>query len=177
MTERFQKAYDALVNAFFNDTLARGTCAACAVGNIVAAAKGGIVGRYPGSIRFNCTVNNSFWRDLFYTAFDGIQEITFRPRKHKYEISKPGTANSVQLCQELFDLTGYTADDLALVEYAFETNTEIYYNGYYHHTPQEILEDQYRGLCAVFEVLCWLDDITDSDYKEKMQYHTNLAVI
>jgi hypothetical protein len=36
MTQRFKNAIDALVYAFFNDTLAKGTCAACAVGNIVA---------------------------------------------------------------------------------------------------------------------------------------------
>jgi hypothetical protein len=40
MTQRFEKAYNALYNAFMNGTLAKGTCAACAVGNIVADAMG-----------------------------------------------------------------------------------------------------------------------------------------
>ena len=40
MTARFKFAYDALCEAFFNGTLAKGTCMACACGNIVAKAAG-----------------------------------------------------------------------------------------------------------------------------------------
>lgn len=38
--KRFDKAFAALVAAFFNNTLAKGNCAACAIGNITASANG-----------------------------------------------------------------------------------------------------------------------------------------
>lgn len=36
---RFDKATDALYEAFFNGTLAKGTCTACAIGNIICRAQ------------------------------------------------------------------------------------------------------------------------------------------
>lgn len=38
--ERFRKAYNVLSNGFFNETLQKGNCQACTVGNLVAAANG-----------------------------------------------------------------------------------------------------------------------------------------
>lgn len=60
MTERFQKAYDALVNAFFDGTLAKGTCKACAVGNIVGAACGATIKYNKRYGEFSSDKDNSF---------------------------------------------------------------------------------------------------------------------
>jgi hypothetical protein len=70
MTQRFEKAYNALYNAFMNDTLAKGTCIACAVGNIVADAMGAKVYKQKelGIILFRCDYVNFWWNDLFFTT-------------------------------------------------------------------------------------------------------------
>jgi len=77
MTQRFEKAYNALYNAFMNNTLAKGTCKACAVGNIVADAMGAKVYSQEdmNSIRFHCSNDNYWWGEMFVTYSDG-QRIT-----------------------------------------------------------------------------------------------------
>lgn len=168
MIQRFQKATDALYQAFFNGTLAKGTCNACAVGNIVAAAMGAtiskeVVGKLTDSplIVFTVDKQTDFWRDLFVTNSCGVQFIN----------------NYLSLEKRLFSLTGYTAVELAKVEYSFETNTEISSKKYIDCTEQEILEDQYKGLCAVFDVLMQLDEVEDIQYKEKLKSHLKLQLV
>jgi len=146
MTQRFEKAYNALYNAFMNDTLAKGTCRACAVGNIVANAMGVSV-----TSEYTCKVNNTFWNIIFYTTTDGEQIIKRNPIYEKY----------------LEVLTGYSWEELAKVEHAFERAAKIHYYYYNSHTPQEIMEDQFNGLMAVMDVLIELDEVKEGNsYKE-----------
>lgn len=168
MTQRFERAYNALVKAFFEGTLAKGICAACAVGNIVGDAMGGtvsIAGYY-----CNCrnkegdTIDNSFWSYLFCTA-DGDQ------RRDFYNTDE----TTINTKDRLLTLTGYEAEELARVEYAFETNSLIKYKKYDFYTEQEILEDQYNGLAAVVDVLCELDGMENAtSYKQKFREHPQL---
>lgn len=143
--ERFNRALKVLVQAFFNDTLAKGNCNKCAVGNI-------------------CN-GNLEWQEVFVTRF-GVQEIN--PKNYcgdaKYTI----------------DITGYTWQNLSKVEKAFEENTAIdTWRGYYDNniSKQEIMEDQYRGLMAVVEVLCEIEGLDCTPYKEAFAYNSELQPI
>ncbi len=155
MTQRFEKAYNALYNAFMNDTLASGTCSACAVGNIVADSMGGKVEKlYTGE--FHCDIDNEWWKHLFITSPTG------------QTISKLKESGSVKYFRKkIFNLTGYRWYELAKVEYAFEKNTKIKNTYYDEHTEQEIMEDQFNGLMAVMDVLIKLDEVAEGQkYKD-----------
>lgn len=151
MTQRFEKAYNALYNAFMNDTLAKGTCAACAVGNIVADALGGKVSKSGNG--FVCDVPNTWW-SMFFVTTDNKQHIT---DEYNDDINYG----------RLKDLTGYSVEELAKIEFAFETNTKISFNEYFSSTEEQIMEDQFNGLMAVMDVMIELDDVKEGGkYKE-----------
>jgi hypothetical protein len=164
MKERFKKAYEALYRAWENNTLAKNTCTACAVGNIVAAAQGGVITKVHNEmvdsrISFICNTRNNFWDQLFVTSY-GEQDIYKNP----------------VLEEELFKLTGYTAYELAKVEYAFETNTKINFNRYNRFTQKEIEEDQFKGLMAVMDVLIELDEVKEgNEYKQNFNKKLEMA--
>jgi hypothetical protein len=133
-----------------NDTLAKGTCTACAVGNIVADALGGKVSRMRND--FVCDVPNTWWNTFFITV-DNEQEI-------KHQRADPDY-------WRLKKITGYSIEELAKIEFAFERNTKIRYFRYDEHTEEQIMEDQFRGLMAVMDVLIELDNIEEgTKYKE-----------
>lgn len=161
MTQRFEKAYNALYNAFMNDTLAKGTCIACAVGNIVADAMGAKVYKQKelGIILFRCDYVNFWWNDLFFTTQCGQR------------IIKISENNKVkQLRKKILNLTGYTWRELAKVEKAFEENTEIPFDKYNHHTSKKVMEDQFKGLMAVMDVLIELDEVKEGEkYKNNFR--------
>lgn len=170
MTKRFERAYNALVDAFFNGTLASGTCTACAVGNIVAACQGGKI-RFDGNSDrhttdingfsnsgYVCSTNNSYWGYFMSSLGRGLP-----------------IAN--QLLQTLWETTGYTWEELAMVEKAFEGNTKISAICYEHFGRDsiEVLEDQYNGLVAAVDVLLKLDgEQPDPQYAQKFREHPKL---
>lgn len=139
---RIERAIDVLLDAVNNRTLAKGTCRACAVGNLVASAKGGLVEKtinyYPSEKRmildFQCDVENDSWKYYFCTSSLG-QEVHFNFGK-----------------ETNFE-TEFTIRELAKIEKAFENNTKILYINYYKHPDSEILADQIKGLTAVIEVM------------------------
>jgi hypothetical protein len=154
MTTRFKNAIDALVHSFFNDTLAKGTCQACAVGNMVAYG----FGKKKTSITSDAAkdgVGNHMWKVAFYTNGDtGIQKIN--EESFDYQ--------AVRVCCEA---TGYSPLELAKVEYAFEISTKIDWIDYRNHSKEEVMQDQYNGLMAVVDVLCEIEGIEDpAEYKQ-----------
>lgn len=176
MATRFEKAYNALIKGYFEGTLAKGTCVACAVGNIIADAQGDAIrritcseslyGTHEGVIaaeyeKFICDNNNTWWSKLFCTGFLGLQ---YRNRELPIIASK------------LFDLTGYTDDELAMVEFAFEQNSVIPCTLYEGMDELKVLEDQFNGLSAVVDVLIKLDNIDNEDnkYNKKFREHPKL---
>lgn len=167
MTKRFEFAYNALVQAFFNGTLAKGTCTACAVGNMVAAANDFPIERIEteDEISFEGDDMIEYWSDLFFTTSIGQLR-----RNHATK------DEDVKIALSLIEKTGYSEDELAKIEFAFETHTQIQFDYYHKHSEQEILEDQYNGLCAVFEVLCKLDNVKGVDYKAKLQEREGLVL-
>lgn len=160
---RFEKAYNALVDSYFNETLAKGTCTACAVGNIVTAALGGEI--IPTSIkgRFTNTTpeQSEYWYHMFWSSGG---------KQASYIKDYPEDSKKLQ------KLTGYTARELAKVEFAFENNTKIRSDDYYCTDEQEILEDQYNGLVAVVDVLLSLEKMENNGHKEKFRQHPKLQV-
>jgi hypothetical protein len=165
MTPRFEKAYNALVKGFFEGTLAKGTCAACAVGNIVADAQGGVISKIKEPIHPHCSTKNDFWRHLFCSDA-GSQDKRW---------SKLSNSQYNKLATRLKKLTGYSEAEMAHIEFTFETNTRIHHYDYYMRDEQDILEDQYRGLSAVVNVMLKLDSIEpDPKYAAKFREHKSL---
>lgn len=172
-TERFEKAYDALVQAFFKGTLGKGDCSACAVGNIVAAANG-------IDLKINKTYgicessgDNYSWGILFATS-DGRQECRTSAMVHTTGIFDPSDPNDIKQALSILEPTGYSEEELAQVEYVFETNAQINLSRYRYCNQEEIIQDQYNGLCAVVDVLLRLDNLDNDGYKEKFREHPAL---
>lgn len=156
-TERFDRAIKALVSAFFDATLAKSNCAACAVGNIVGEAIGTPKDDIVKSMDCNTDYmsENIEWANVFCSS-DGYQMI----RSEKYM----GDA------KKQIDATGYLWRQLAKVEEAFEGNTIIRCRHYHRYTKQEIMADQFNGLMAVVDVLCEIEGYDPEPYKKMFEY-------
>ena len=119
--ELFTKTVNILVDAYFKNTLQHGNCAACAVGNIIACNMG---------IKFRI----STVCDGFYT-WDGLKvswnKVFVTPFNYEGE------------AKEQIDSTGYTWQELAKVEFAFET-------AYVGKSEDDYM---FNGLMAVVDVL------------------------
>lgn len=162
MTKRFEKSYNALYNAFMNNTLAKGSCMACAVGNIIADAMGLSVEKNNDEYEYTCSGDNKWWSELFLTAgntqiFCNINDDCLRYRKKiKY-------------------LTGYSWKEMAKIEYAFEINTKYNYLMYDEMSEKDIMDDQFNGLMGVMDVLLELDNISEGkkykdSFKKKLEH-------
>jgi hypothetical protein len=171
MTERFTKAYNALVTAFFEGTLAKGTCVACACGNIIFDAIGDPV------------TKNDLCLDIVYSNNIGTQN---PPRKRalttelwaKKRSRDIGGFIAVGSFADEINEAGYTAAEFAKIETAFEYNTSINFTEYPALEEQDILEDQYKGLCAVVDVLLELDGEEipkGNEFKQKFREHPKLV--
>ncbi len=171
MTERFNKAYNALINAYHNDTLAKGTCLACAVGNIIADARN-IKLEKNSSERVMPISNNIDELDI------KVQAISFWSRAFMTDSSGNQTIFSNTISSSVFkELTGYTGYELSKIENVFEKNAKLFYGDYFRHTQKEILEDQFNGLSAVIDVMLELDnEVPITEYHEKMKNHPKLEL-
>lgn len=169
-TGRFNKAYNALVKAYFEGSLAKGDCAACAVGNIVGDS---LNAKIAINMEWGCagsTIDNRFWNKIFFTDIVS--------RKQWISNSKNQKKDGVEITNTLFDLTGYTWKELAKIEHAFETNTKINIKDYSVSSQQQILEDQFSGLTAVIDVMMKLDEMgEDKSYVNKFREHPRLATV
>jgi len=138
MKPTFEKTIDVLVRAYMNDTLRHGSCYACAVGNIILDATGAYY------IDFGIwSKGDPMWQCVFVTNEDG-QQI--------WEDNYSGEA------KKQIDSTGYTWQELARVEYAFEN---VYGNKD---------EKMYNGLMAVVDVLAEIHqvDLTVGEQAKQM---------
>lgn len=155
MTKRIEKAIDIFLDAVNNGTLAKGSCIACAVGNLVAHGMNGTIskrkGKFSCSGEFESDVNSGVWSLAFVTT-GGDQSV------YKSYLKNPLVLSSVAA-------TDFTIDELMKIEYAFETNTEIPHTDYGLTAPQEIRADQIKGLEAVVNVMMTFDDVK-ADVKE-----------
>lgn len=154
MTDRVQRAIDTLLDAINNRTLAKGTCVACAVGNLVAKGMGAEIERitHPKQTSFQCNEDNGYWGKLFYTSH-GYQKRLITDEKWEKN------------AMENIKATEFSLAELMAIEFAFETNTEISWEHYHRHSDEEIKKDQIKGLEAVINVMMDFDDIKE-DVKE-----------
>jgi len=171
-SERFNRAYNALVKAYFEGTLAKGDCKCCAVGNIVADAEGANL-ELDDFYNPMCDRDVEWWSYLFFTDRLHNQISRFPHSEKAGEI-----LDHDYLASRLLRLTGYSEQEMAKIEYAFEINTDIHIDQYLYYTKVEILEDQYKGLAAVVDVMMELDNMApDPQYKAKFREHKTLQNI
>lgn len=136
--ELYHKTIGILVKAYLNDTLIPGNCAACAVGNLIAAS---MKITYTNPAVRSCIDWKEHairWDQVFCTR-NGYQFIN----ENKYE----GEA------KEQIDSTGYTWHELAKIEAAFES------------TPRGVEDIMYFGLMAVINVLGEIHQASESEVK------------
>lgn len=148
ITPRIIKAIDIFLDAINNGTLAKGTCVACAVGNLVAKSKNITIEKIEMNgilLRFDTCRPVSNWMYLFMTE-NGEQ----KPRL--------GTIKDEQLGLECIKDVEFSKEELAKIEFAFETNSAISFGRYYKHTKEQIRADQIKGLEAVVKVMLEFDD-------------------
>jgi hypothetical protein len=119
----FNHTVNVLVNAYMNDKLQHGICDACAVGNIVMACC-----NKPGRIDL-C----NGWPTVFVTGGNHQQK--------RMPIFYEGEA------KRQIDATGYTWQELARIEKAFEFHDTDSFD------PEDADEAMFNGLMAVVDVL------------------------
>ena len=153
MTPRIEKAIDILLDALNAGTLRKGSCRACAVGNLVTAGM-----RRPVFVQADGSppwgVHNYMWPRLFYTS-------------GKEQVHHPHMEDN-ELVREEVESTGFTASELMAIEYAFECNTRLFSNQW-HIDPSKaatIRRNQVRGLEAVVKAMLKFEQDTVTDVEE-----------
>ena len=159
MRPTFEHTVDVLVKAYMNDTLRHGYCPACAVGNMIANSMGIEIVKEDGYGGLCWQGAVPQWDNVFYTGAHpdevGAQEMDLD--------SYQGEA------KKQIDSTGYTVDELAQIEKAFESKNPTYF----HESDTEFDRDEwmFRGLMAVVDVLAEIHNV-DLSTKEsaKLQF-------
>ena len=146
--ELYRKTVDILYQAYFNDTLEHGKCVACAVGNIIRVNIGASIsdtpfdtGKFVGDRQF--LVDNQLqapvWALVFMTMCNTrVQDVN------------PGEFRG--LAAQQIAATGYPWQELAKIEYAFETANKGSSDEDY----------MFNGLVSVLEVLKELHKVDDN---------------
>jgi hypothetical protein len=167
-SKRFDVAIASLMKGYINGTLAKGNCAACAVGNMVAGATGRTIKTsqdFEGEVDFDFVnvighINNPSWQLVFATS-NGDKRLR---REKRQVIEMQYYKDSAQL---EIDATGYSIQELADVEWAFEKATKIMFHDYHRkRDKRKIDEDQLNGLYAVVDVLCKIEGYDDTVAQE-----------
>lgn len=127
----FEKTVDILVKAYLNDTLSHAACTRCAVGNIVEAS----IGNFSASMPFDNGEGGWGWSNVFCT-----EESTKKQRIFP--------ENYIDEAKLQIDSTGYTWQELAKVENAFEL-----VNG------KTRDQRMFAGLMAVVDVLAEIHNV------------------
>ena len=158
--ELFEKSVNTLLDAYNNRTLEHGSCYACAVGNLCNhAAK-------------ELNFSNHIWNNVFMTHSD-------IHRQYFYVKEELGFERQIEYekALKLISKTGYTAEELAAIEYAFESSIA---NDYERYTTRDKVKGQYIGLCAVLEVLKEIhekEEITKEQKQLDSIYESKLALV
>jgi len=157
MTPRTQNAINVFLDAINNNTLAKGSCTACAVGNLIANSMGAEI-RVVSSYDFVCNQRNNFWSKLFMT-FQNYQVLDYK--------TNPNILEKLTIKQkEIIENTGFSLDELAQIEYAFERNTIISFVRYSEYSKEQIKQDQLKGLTAVVNLLLEMDKDVETNVDE-----------
>lgn len=158
MTERIKEAIDIFLDAVNAGTLIKGTCTACAVGNLVAAGYGKKIEKVitdHGIPEFICDAPNDKWGEYFCTGINGTLKVYTGIRRRSHNMAL-----------ENISKTKFSTTELMKIENVFENNTFISSWNYSHHTKDEIKADQIKGLSAVIEVMKTFDNVEFSTQEE-----------
>jgi len=164
MTQRVQKAIDVFLDSLNNNTLISGTCAACAVGNLVADAFGvklitevnedntitvSECDSYPEELN---GASVTVWGRFFLTNSDDYQSKNF----DGVGINTTYIKAMDIICKK----TGFTVEELAAIEYAFETNCKSE-SAMSCWTNAEKQVEYIKGLTAVVKVMMEFDNVKE----------------
>jgi hypothetical protein len=138
LTPRIQKAIDIFLDALNEGTLSKGSCSTCAVGNL-------------------CNGDNS-WNQLFVTIQEENGEYFQELNSYTKEPDKNYKKILLEKAKKAISKTDFLLQELAQIEYAFETNTKIHWTCYFYFSSEQIRQDQINGLKAVIEVMMTFDD-------------------
>jgi len=160
--ELYHKTVDILFQAYFNDTLRHGNCYACAVGNMIAA---------NGGYKFETDANaedpglSIYWKGFSPYSSDSKDPVW--PAWLEYVREVNYYRDDEEAAKEEVRLTGYSRNELMLIEHAFEN--AVYGNSY---------EDyMFNGLVAVLEVLKQIHEIEDNEpHVTRFRNHYNTKV-
>lgn len=154
--ELYYKTVNTLLDAYNDDKLRHCNCYQCAVGNICR------------ETAQKMKIDTASWKYLFMTSDGkqyGINELYDSPKK-------------IENARKLIKETGYTVEELAKVEFAFETSIYNSAEGYKYwmgdntDNENEIYQitkkGQYMGLCAVLDVLKEIHEV-DKESSNKSQ--------
>lgn len=155
MTPRIQKAIDIFLDAINKNTLSRGDCNACAVGNLCAAALNIEISEQ--DLSSDALQPQGRWSNLFYTDSFGIQFNNINWREGFTPLR-----NVLIEAERLISKTEFSIEELMKIEYAFETNAKIDYDNYPLYSKEIIRKDQIRGLEAVIKVMLEFDECKDT---------------
>ncbi len=158
----YNKTINVITKAYHNDTLEHGTCYGCFVGNLVAAGCGYEYER--------CEVSEKLlfengqiaqWDEVFCTR--GF-ECTRTGRVSLQQITYENKYHTIDEARKQIDSTGYTWQELAQIEFAFETADK-----------GESKEDyMFNGLIAGIEVLDKIHQVKESK-SQKFKFEELLA--
>lgn len=135
----YNKTVDILYKAYFDDTLEHSNCAACAVGNIIAARNNyKVMKGYTCWRGQNDLLVSTSWDNVFFTGYG--KQVMYRA------LYKDDARREI-------DSTGYELDELAKIEFAFESCEWLC-------SPDEYM---FNGLVAVLDALAQIHEVTDQD--------------
>jgi len=157
MEARVKRAIDIFLEALKTNTLVKGDCRACAVGNLIADSMGAKITVHNEldhyrKLKIDCTEDNAFWGDIFSTS-NGYQDFS------------AGLCSAGLFTGMVFG-TEFSLDELMKIEFAFETNTEINASDYPDNDYGVILLDQINGLEAVIKVMLGFSNDTKTNIRE-----------
>lgn len=141
MKPEFHKTVNVLVQAYLNDTLVHGYCTACAVGNIVASSMGIEVIKDDNFCGPDWSHSNPKWPNVFLCTGED-------PTKENFQVVDSNGYEKPDVKREI-DSTGYTWQELAKIEFAFES------------APYEGTRDDrmFSGLMNVVDVLADIHNV------------------
>jgi len=160
MEKRVSNAIEVFLKAIDKGTLAKGTCVACAVGNLVAHGMGAEIVNIKLTGDFKCSENNAYWYDLIVYPSKELDETYLQDSNVLSNIES----------------TEFTWEELKQIENAFENNTKIMCINYFYHSESEILDDQIKGLEAVIKVMLSFSNDAETNVKEVFTNRVKLKV-
>lgn len=139
----FDKSVGILVRAYLDETLEHGSCAACAVGNLIA-----------GYIDAKVSVNSVYWTRGVNSITPLWTEVFICDHPNPSEIQSVYPGNYKGWVKKQIDASGYTWQELAEIERAFEMQAP-----YDPDQENQVAESMFNGLMAVVDVLATIHNI------------------